>query len=63
MRIVMAAAENGAFAGGKVGGVGDVIREAPQALAELGHQVTVVIPGYQAFSRIPGSQRNQFSNS
>lgn len=53
MRIVMAAAENGAFAGGKVGGVGDVIREAPLALAELGHQVTVVMPGYQAFSRLP----------
>lgn len=46
----MAATENGAFPGGKVGGVGDVIREAPQALVASGHQVTVLVPGYEYFS-------------
>jgi starch synthase len=52
MHIVMVAAENGALKGGKVGGIGDVIRDVPQALARLGHQVTVLVPGYQMLCRL-----------
>ncbi len=54
-KILMVAAENGAFAGGKVGGMGDVIRDVPLALAAAGHKVDVVMPGYQHFSRLPGA--------
>lgn len=50
MHIVMIAAENGALAGGKVGGIGDVIRDVPLALAAQGQAVSVVTPGYQALS-------------
>ncbi len=46
MHIAMIAAENGALIGGKVGGIGDVIRDVPLALAALGHQVSVLTPGY-----------------
>ena len=46
----MIAAENGALAGGKVGGIGDVIRDVPLALAAQGQAVSVVTPGYQALS-------------
>lgn len=55
MNILMVAAENGALPGGKVGGMGDVIRDIPVALMGLGHRVDVVIPGYQHFSRLPGA--------
>ncbi len=46
MHILMVAAENDALAGGKVGGLGDVVRDLPLALAEQGHTVTVISPGY-----------------
>jgi starch synthase len=55
MHIVMVAAENGALPGAKVGGIGDVIRDVPRALAERGHEVSVVLPGYQKLSRLPGA--------
>lgn len=55
LNILMLAAENGALPGGKVGGIGDVIRDAPLALAALGHSVTVITPGYGHFSRLPGA--------
>ncbi|MEO0997733.1 MAG: glycogen/starch synthase, partial [Pseudomonadota bacterium] len=40
--IVFIAAENGALPGGKVGGVGDVARDLPRALARAGWTVTVL---------------------
>lgn len=51
MHIAMIAAENGALTGGKVGGIGDVIRDVPLALAALGHQVSVITPGYQSLAQ------------
>lgn len=51
MHIAMIAAENGALVGGKVGGIGDVIRDVPIALAQLGHQVSVITPGYQSLAK------------
>ncbi len=56
MKILMVAAENDAIPGGKVGGIGDVVRDIPPALAALGHQVDVVTPGYGAFSQLPGAE-------
>jgi starch synthase len=46
MHILMVCAENGALAGGKVGGLGDVVAEAPPALARKGCSVSVVTPSY-----------------
>ena len=46
MNILMVAAENGALPGAKVGGLGDVVREAPVALAGKGCSVSVVTPSY-----------------
>ncbi|MCB1666095.1 MAG: glycogen synthase [Pseudomonadales bacterium] len=51
MHIAMIAAENGALLGGKVGGIGDVIRDVPMALARHGHDVSVIMPGYQSLAR------------
>lgn len=51
MHIAMIAAENGALVGGKVGGIGDVIRDVPIALAQSGHQVSVITPGYQSLAK------------
>ncbi|MEE4661682.1 MAG: glycogen/starch synthase [Halieaceae bacterium] len=53
LNILMVAAENGALAGGKVGGMGDVLRDVPRALAKLGHRVTVVTPAYGSLHRLP----------
>ena len=44
--VLMIASENDALKGGKVGGVGDVVRDLPVALASLGWNTTVVIPSY-----------------
>jgi starch synthase len=55
MHIVMLAAENGGLPGGKAGGLGDVIRELPRALADCGHSVTVLSPGYGMLSQLPGA--------
>lgn len=56
MHILMVAAENGALPGGKVGGIGDVIRDVPRALSRAGHKVSVITPGYQALSKLPGAK-------
>jgi starch synthase len=44
--VIMVASENDALVGGKVGGVGDVVRDLPRALVGLGWRVTVVTPSY-----------------
>lgn len=49
----MLAAENGALPGGKVGGIGDVIRDLPLALAARGWKVTVMTPSYGSFHQLP----------
>ena len=48
----MAAAENDALPRGKVGGIGDVVRDIPLALANIDHDVDVVMPGYGHFSTL-----------
>ena len=50
MHVLMVAAETDGLPGGKVGGIGDVLRDLPPALAELGCQVTVVTPAYGRLS-------------
>lgn len=47
--ICMLAAENDVIAGAKVGGIGDVVRDMPRALANEDTAVTVVIPAYGLF--------------
>lgn len=49
--IVMIASENDALHAGKVGGVGDVIRDLPRALAALGWHSTVITPSYGFLGR------------
>jgi starch synthase len=44
--ILMIAAENGALKGCKVGGIADVLRDLPMALADQGCRVSVVTPSY-----------------
>lgn len=55
--ILMVAAENGALPGGKVGGIGDVVRDIPHALAQRDCRVSVITPAYGVFTEIPGAQR------
>ena len=54
--VIFLAAENGALRGGKVGGVGDVVRDLPAALVDAGWQATVVTPSYGMFHLLPGSK-------
>ena len=55
-RILLVAAENGALPGGKVGGVGDVMRDLPLALAANGWHASVVTPAYGMFNQLPDAQ-------
>ena len=57
MKILMVAAENDALPGGKVGGIGDVVRDVPPALAKRDCAVTVVTPAYGVFAHLPEAQR------
>jgi len=54
-RIWLLAAENGVLPGGKVGGVGDVVRDLPLALSANGQQVRVITPSYGMFHKLPGA--------
>lgn len=56
-KILMVAAENDALPGAKVGGVGDVIRDLPLALARQKQFVDVVIPSYGFLSRLAGIEK------
>jgi len=51
----MLASENDALPGGKVGGIGDVVREMPPALAEQGCELTVLTPAYGVFHKLSGA--------
>ena len=57
MKICMLAAENDALPGAKVGGIGDVIRDLPGALASLGIEVSVILPSYDALHQLEGMQQ------
>jgi starch synthase len=57
--ILMVAAENGALPGGKVGGIGDVVREIPGALAQRNCTVSVVTPAYGVFDSLDGAKQLQ----
>ena len=52
----MVAAENDGLPKAKVGGIGDVVRDVPLALARLCCNVEVVIPSYGFLHNLPGSQ-------
>ncbi|MFO7706929.1 MAG: glycogen/starch synthase [Desulfobacterales bacterium] len=54
--IVMIAAENGALPGAKVGGLGDVVRYLPPALARSGCRVCMATPSYGCLHRSPGAR-------
>lgn len=53
--ILMIAAENAALTGAKVGGLGDVVRDLPPALARRGCRVCVATPSYGCLHRSPGA--------
>lgn len=53
--VCMLAAENDVIPGAKVGGIGDVIRDLPPAIAAEGATVSVIIPAYGKFHRLPGA--------
>lgn len=55
--ILMVTAENDALPGGKVGGIGDVVRDVPPALAEQGCRVHVVMPAYGSLARVAGAKK------
>ena len=57
MHIAMLAAENDALPGGKVGGIGDVLRDIPPALTQCGHTVSVILPSYGSFHEQPGVKK------
>ena len=54
-RVWLVATENGALPGGKVGGVGDVVRDLPIALAAPDLNIRVITPSYGMFHKLPGS--------
>lgn len=55
-RILMVAAENDALPHAKVGGIGDVVRDIPLALAEQNCEVQVVLPDYGHFAIMPSAK-------
>ena len=59
MRVLMVAAENDALPGAKVGGIADVVRDLPRAIAAQGqnggHTVSVVVPSYGVLHELAGA--------
>ena len=51
----MVAAENAALPGGKVGGIGDVVRDLPVAMADAGWAPRVLTPAYGLLHKLPGA--------
>lgn len=56
-QIIFIAAENAALPGGKVGGIGDVVRDLPRALADAGWRPVVVTPAYGMFGNLGSAQQ------
>ncbi|MCU0858022.1 MAG: glycogen/starch synthase [Pontiellaceae bacterium] len=56
LNILMAAAENDGIAHCKVGGIGDVIRDAPAALAEQGCKTSIVTPSCGFLHKSDGAE-------
>jgi len=56
-RVLMVASENDALPGAKVGGIGDVVRDVPGALARRGIEVCVLTPAYGFLAAAPGAAR------
>ena len=54
-QVLFVAAENGALPGGKVGGVADVMRDLPAALAKEGWSPGVATPSYGILHKRPGA--------
>ena len=57
LNILMVAAENDGIPRCKVGGIGDVIRDIPAALADQGCQTSIVTPSYGFLHELSGSAR------
>jgi starch synthase len=57
LNILMVAAENDGIARCKVGGIGDVIRDIPAALADQGCRTSIVTPSYGFLHEFDGSTR------
>ncbi|NWH04484.1 glycogen synthase [Desulfobacter latus] len=55
MNILIVASENGGLSGGKVGGIGDVVRDISPEIAKQGANVTVVTPSYGFFHQQAGA--------
>ena len=55
--ILMVASENDSLSGAKVGGIGDVLRDIPPALADLGCDVTTLVPSYGYLHTEQGATR------
>ncbi len=56
MNILLVSSENGGLTGGKVGGIGDVIRDIPCEIAEHDAQVHVITPSYGFLHRCKDAQ-------
>lgn len=54
--ILLLSAENGALPHGKVGGVGDVVRDLPAALAGRGLEPSVLMPAYGMLEKFPKAE-------
>ncbi len=62
MRILIAAAENDGLIGGKVGGIGDVIRDVPPVLSMSDIETDVVVPSYGFLHKVNKSELVQTVN-